>query len=183
MPNIIVSNLPNLTLTAKLRSQTSTVTSETIALTESESGQYTGASALGNGVYAVDILSGANKLADDMVIIDGTGNFRVGNISYLYNRTIPSGNYFDSSNDEVTVGVVTSGAIVDMFSTYAITESYPATGVAATPAQLMYLTNQGVNEFGIVGTTLTVRKVDKSTTAAIYTLDDSGNPTDRTRAS
>lgn len=63
-----------------------------------------------------------------------------------------------------------------------MTESYAADGVEPTLAQALFLTMQSVQEFGIVGTTRTVRRLDGSTTAATFTLDDATNPTDTTRA-
>jgi len=61
-------------------------------------------------------------------------------------------------------------------------ESYAADGVAPTLAQAAFLTMQSVGEVSVSGTTLTVKKLDGSTTAATYTLDSSTAPTSRTRA-
>ena len=65
----------------------------------------------------------------------------------------------------------------------ALTEAYAADGAAATPAQLLYMILQTVAEFGISGTTLTVKKLDGATTAMVFTLSDAINPVSRTRAS
>ena len=65
----------------------------------------------------------------------------------------------------------------------AMVESYAADGAAPTIAQALLLTQQAVMEFGVSGTTLTVKKVDKSTTTATVTLSDATSPTSRTRAS
>ena len=72
-------------------------------------------------------------------------------------------------------------AAVALFTTQ-LTEAYAADGVAPTPAQALFLIQQMLTEFGIVGTTLTVREIDGTTTAATFTLDDGTNPTDITRA-
>lgn len=66
--------------------------------------------------------------------------------------------------------------------TTALTESYAADGAAPTLAQLLFLVQQSIGDFSISGTTLTVNKLDGTTAAATYTLDDATNPTSRTRA-
>lgn len=97
-------------------------------------------------------------------------------------RTLPSGDYFNSSDDTVTVGVVSSGAVQDIWETYVMAESYPATGVTATPAQIMYFMKQAFTEFDITGTTISVKKLDGSTEAFTFTMDSASSPTSRTRA-
>jgi hypothetical protein len=64
-----------------------------------------------------------------------------------------------------------------------MTESYAADGAAPTVAQALHLIQQMLTEFGIVTTTLTVKKLDGSTTAATFTLNDADSPTSVTRAS
>ena len=66
--------------------------------------------------------------------------------------------------------------------TTAQTESYASDGSAATPAQLMYMIYTCVAEFAVSGTTLTAKKLDGSTTAMTFTLNDASDPTSRTRA-
>jgi len=74
-------------------------------------------------------------------------------------------------------------AEVDGTWTTAQTESYASDGAAATPAQLLYMIYTCVAEFAVSGTTLTAKKVDGSTTAMTFTLNDASDPTSRTRAS
>lgn len=76
-----------------------------------------------------------------------------------------------------------SNVITDIWQGTALTEAYAADGAAATPAQLLYLILAALTEFSISGTTITVKKLDGSTTAATYTLDSDTAPTSRTRAS
>lgn len=64
-----------------------------------------------------------------------------------------------------------------------LTENYAANGAAPTLEQVLMIISQFLQEFGIVGTLLTVNKLDQSTPAATYTLDNSNNPTSITRAS
>ena len=71
---------------------------------------------------------------------------------------------------------------VDAIWTTALTESYNADGSAATAAQLLYGIFQNLTEFAINSTTITVKKLDGSTSAMTFTLDDDTNPTSRTRA-
>lgn len=65
----------------------------------------------------------------------------------------------------------------------AMTESYSTDGATMTAAQALYLIAQRLGEFDISSTTITVKKLDGSTTAATYTLDDATDPTSSTRAS
>ena len=64
-----------------------------------------------------------------------------------------------------------------------LTESYASDGAAATPAQLLYMIYCAVGEFAISSTTITGKKLDGSTTAMTWTINDASNPTSRTRAS
>lgn len=90
---------------------------------------------------------------------------------------------YNTVNSGVLVSSVSSGAVEDIFSTYTISQSYASDGAEGTPAQIMYLTQQAFTDFGIVGTTITVRQLDGSTTAATYLMNNSGTPTSRTRSS
>lgn len=84
-----------------------------------------------------------------------------------------------ASNLDATVS---SRATPAQILTTALTESYAADGVAPTLAQALFLIQQSIGDFSIAGTTLTVKRMDGTTTAATYTLDDATNPTSRTRA-
>lgn len=66
--------------------------------------------------------------------------------------------------------------------TTALTEAYAADGAAPTLSQLLFLVLAALTEFAISGTTISVKKLDGTTEAATYTLDDDTNPTSRTRA-
>tara|TARA_Y100000401_G_scaffold30623_1_gene22374 strand:+ start:13029 stop:15281 length:2253 start_codon:yes stop_codon:yes gene_type:complete len=74
-------------------------------------------------------------------------------------------------------------AELDATWTTAQTESYASDGAAATPAQLLYMIYCCVSEFAVSGTTITGKKLDGSTTAMTWTINDGTNPTSRTRAS
>ncbi len=66
--------------------------------------------------------------------------------------------------------------------TTAMTESYAADGVTPTLAQAIFLVQQSLTDFSISGTTITVKKIDGSTTAATLTINDNTTPTSVTRA-
>ena len=64
----------------------------------------------------------------------------------------------------------------------AVTEAYATAGENCTGAELLYEIKQNITEFAISGTTKTVKKLDGSTTAGTYTLNDGTYPTSITRA-
>lgn len=65
--------------------------------------------------------------------------------------------------------------------TTAMTEAYAAKGSAPTLAQILFEMRALLAEKSIASTTLTAKKLDSTTTAATYTLDDATNPTSITR--
>ena len=71
---------------------------------------------------------------------------------------------------------------VDSAWTTQMADSIPADGTISTREQALYAILQLLTEFAISGTTLTVRKVDGSTSLMTLTLDDATNPTALTRA-
>jgi hypothetical protein len=83
----------------------------------------------------------------------------------------------------VTAGVTLTNAGIDALYTRALTESYAADGAAPTVAQALCFIQQALTEFAISGTSLVVKKLDGSTTAATMTLNDATTPTSITRAS
>jgi hypothetical protein len=74
-------------------------------------------------------------------------------------------------------------AEMDAMWTTAMTESYASDGATMTPAQSLYMILCAVSEFAISSTTITGKKVDGSTTAMTWTINDATDPTSRTRAS
>ena len=63
------------------------------------------------------------------------------------------------------------------------TESYAADGVIPTLGQFLFMIMQRHAEFSKVTTTITVKKLDGTTTAMTYTLNDNTTPTSITRSS
>lgn len=72
-------------------------------------------------------------------------------------------------------------SVADILTTQ-MTEAYAADGVAPTLAQAIFLIQQSLHEFAIGSATRTVKKLDGTTTAATFTLDDDTSPTSTTRA-
>lgn len=89
-------------------------------------------------------------------------------------------------SDPITTLAVTGtyrAKTLDDVLTTQMTESYAADGVAPTPAQALLLIQQMLTEMVIIGTTMTIKKIDGSTTAATLTLNSATSPTSVTRAS
>ena len=74
-------------------------------------------------------------------------------------------------------------AEMDAMWTTDLTEAYAGDGENGTPSELLYMILCAVSEFAISSTTITGKKVDGSTTAMTWTINDASNPTSRTRAS
>lgn len=79
-------------------------------------------------------------------------------------------------------GIGMEAGAIDAILQRQITESYNADGTAPTVEQALIGIFQCLTEFAIGGTTITVKKLDGSTAAMTFTLDDATNPTSRTRA-
>lgn len=89
---------------------------------------------------------------------------------------------FGGSDSAATSAIVEAVESAAIFTT-ALSESYGTDGSALTAAELLYLIYALLGEFATSGTTVTVKKLDGSSTAATFTLDDAGNPTTVTRNS
>jgi len=88
------------------------------------------------------------------------------------------------ATDAVDADALAADALTEIFTkvwTTALTEAYAADGVAPTGAQAIFLIQQMLTEMGIVTTTLTVKKLDGTTTAATFTLNSATAPTSLTR--
>lgn len=64
----------------------------------------------------------------------------------------------------------------------ALTEAYAADGVAPTLNQMLYQIWSALGQYDVVSTTLTTYKLNGTTPAMTFTLNDATNPTSRTRA-
>ena len=80
-----------------------------------------------------------------------------------------------------TVAGVTPATVANILTT-ALTEAYAADGAAATLSQLLYMIWSMQAEKAVSGTTLTAKKLDGSTSAMTFTLNDASSPTSITRS-
>jgi hypothetical protein len=94
-----------------------------------------------------------------------------------------AGNLTAAMIASVTAAVPTAAQNFAAVLTSTLTESYAANNVAPTLAQAILLIQQSLHQFSIAGTTRTVKKLDNSTTAAVFTLDSATAPTSTTRSS
>jgi hypothetical protein len=78
-------------------------------------------------------------------------------------------------------GAGTAGNVLGTLFTGPLTEGYAADGAPATLSQILYMILQLLTEKSVVGTTMTVRKLDGTTTAMTFTLNSASAPTTITR--
>lgn len=92
----------------------------------------------------------------------------------------------NAATPAVTVSDKTGFALTSAYDfakgTVAVTEAYAADGAAPTPVQILMALQQFQQEKSISATTMTVKKLDGSTTAMTFTLDSATTPTSITRA-
>lgn len=147
---------------------------------------------------ALGIESDGDLTKVDLVATTTTNTDMVGTDSALLASSAPT-NFgalgIESDGDITKVNLCANTTLVDTVTTNTdlvsvadilttqMTEAYAADTVAPTLAQAIFLIQQTIQQFAITGTTITVKKLDKSTTAATYTMDDDNSPTSRTRAS
>jgi hypothetical protein len=89
------------------------------------------------------------------------------------------------ATDAIDADALAADALTEIFNKItqtALTEGYAADGATATLEQMLYMLWSALAEFSISSTTITCKKLDGSTTALTFTLDDATNPTSRTRA-
>ena len=140
----------------------------------------------GNHTIYVSIDGVANAADNSPAEVDST------NLTGMYSIALTSA---EMNGDHIMVGgesatgdiiiVPTSisterGDIASLFTT-ALTESYSTDGSTMTVAQALYAIQQFLQERDVSGTTLTVKKLDGSTTAYTLTLDDATEPANITR--
>lgn len=160
---------------------TTNVTNRVTANTDQISGDATSGTNLKNALNGTGGVTISAALTGNI-----TGNM-TGNITGSLSGSVGSvtGDVGGSVGSVTTVsdktGYSLSNAGIDALFTRQLTESYAADAAAPTVAQALMLIQQTLGDFSISGTTLTVKKVDGSTTAASFTLNDSSAPTAITR--
>lgn len=88
----------------------------------------------------------------------------------------------DAPNATAVTAIQSGLATPASILTTALTESYAADGAAGTLSQILYAIQAFLQEKSVSGTTMTVKKLDGSTTAMTFTLDDGTTPTSITRS-
>lgn len=87
-----------------------------------------------------------------------------------------------SSGDDVVIFSPHLHSVSSIQSgTTVLAESYAADGAAATQSQLLYMIWSLLSSLGFILTTGTSRKLDGTSTAMTFTIDDPDNPTDINR--
>lgn len=138
--------------------------------------------------FTLKTLSSANAAYDEggFILVDDS------NMPGLYRVDIPDAALVSGVDQMVIHLVAATGkntlmrpVIVDLRGDPLLTqmtESYAADGVAPTLSQAIFAIMQQAGEFEIIGTTVTVKKLDGTNVAMTFTLDDPNDPTSRTRA-
>jgi hypothetical protein len=94
-------------------------------------------------------------------------------------------NVVSAAANSLTASALATDAVTEIVNavlTTQMTEAYSTDGSAPTLAQAVMLVLQRLYDFSISGTTITVKKLDGSTTAATITLNDANTPTSSTRS-
>ena len=87
--------------------------------------------------------------------------------------------------DAIDASALKADAVTEITTsvlTTAMTEAYAADGAAPTVAQALFAIQQFLQERTVSGTTMTVKKIDGTTTAYTITLNSAATPTSYTRS-
>ena len=139
--------------------------------------------------------------AGDPLAVAVPGAYSAGTVGYLVGTYLNASvaavkaktdligtNSMDSPNAFTTQGLVAANLDTNVGSRSApataqtinfgttVAETYPAKGAAFTLGNWMYHVAQNLVERGIVGTTLSIYKLDGATVAETFTLNDADNP-------
>src|SRR3989442_2598762 len=114
------------------------------------------------------------------LVIDANGRIDVSKVLGSAINALISGRI--DSDVEAMSGAI-EAAIATAVAQRALTESYASPAVAPTLEQALMMLLQGLTEFVIAGTTITVTQLDRASTAMTFTLNDPTNPSSRSRAS
>lgn len=153
-----------------------------------------GLSINGNGLVAGGTATAGSSTTLTMLAADGHADSElVGATANITGGTGAGQSRYISANVGSTKVITVSPAwttTVDNTSTYEIfgtspgpvlTESYAADGAAGTQGQLLYAILGLLSEINTSGTTVTIKKLDGSTTAMVFSVDSAASPTTMTR--
>jgi hypothetical protein len=85
--------------------------------------------------------------------------------------------------DAVALADDAGNEIADRMRARTLTEGYAADGAAPTLEQLLFMLWSTLAQFAIAGTTISTKRLDGTTEAMAFALDDDTDPTSRTRTS
>ena len=173
---------------------TNAATTITTGLTTTFTGNLTGS--VGSVTGAVGSVTGAVGSVTGLTAsnLDATISSRMATYTQptgFLATTFPAGTVANTTN--ITAGTITTatnlttnndktGYALSATGSAALTEGYAADGATGTLPQLLYMIQALLSEKSISGTTLTAKKLDGTTTAGTFTLNDATTPTSITRA-
>jgi hypothetical protein len=131
------------------------------------------------GMPAVNVVRWASSIS---VGIDETMSYPVVHVETIQDGAIAAATLADNTITAAKLATDAATEIATAVLTTQMTEAYAADGVAPTLAQAQFLIQQVLTEFVISGTTITVKKLDGSTSALTLTLNSATTPTSATRA-
>ena len=121
------------------------------------------------------------SLSDGNTALETTGN-----VAAIKTKT----DYLPSVTAGATNGISIVGSAQALTSAYdfakgtvAMTEAYSVDGAAATPAQILHMIWSMLAEKSVTSTIVTCKKLDGTTGAMTFTLNNASNPTTITRSS
>lgn len=128
--------------------------------------------AVSNARYVIVSVLGATNLAQQDIIVQLWGGIDPQDGVHAGITGIPN-----------AAAGASGGIIINGSNSGALTEGYSSLHSAPTFNQLLYEIRSILAEKSVSGTTVTTKKVDGSTTAETFTLNDASAPTSITRAS
>lgn len=156
--------------------------------------------ALGN--FGVSTLTTANvsAIVDDSLVNFGVSTLTAADVSAVTDNalanfgvsTLTSAGVSAVVNDNLinfgvsTITTANASAIVDdalsnFWEVRTLTEAYAADGAEATPAQILYMLHSEMGQFEVAGTTISSFRLDGTTTAMTFLMNDASAPTSRVR--
>ncbi len=144
-------------------------------------GEVVGSFTVRSSAAAVDLANVTDGLGALKTLIDAIPT-AAQNRSEMDSTSTGLAAIFTNTNVDIPALIATLNDLssADVLAT-ALTESYAADGAPATLSQLLYMIWSMMNSLGFILTVGTSRKLDGSTAAMTFTIDDPDNPTDINR--
>jgi len=128
---------------------------------------------VGSGCITVS-LNPAEMTADKILVLWSDPQFEWGDGSIFFDAPTVT----LTNNDVANIGSIISSA-----NTSPLVESYAADGVAPTRDQLLFMLWATVSQFVIDSTLIRAKRLDGTTDAMVFTMNDATMPTQRIRTS